>query len=192
MKGPALTTKYAGAKLKLVPPELEHAAESLRWVTDPLVCRFMGMDFSDASLAREQSRLREIIESDDGYYWEISLDGRLVGNASLHSLAEYRNKYGKRAASYTIMIGDRAAMGRGIGTAATRAIFDWGFGKGGLELIVSRVAGQNTPSMSLMKKLGMRLTGTEPNTGAGRDAFTEWQVFEVARGAWAAARAERA
>jgi RimJ/RimL family protein N-acetyltransferase len=189
MKGPSLKLEYESAELKLVPPEPIYAADSLHWVSDPLVCRFMGMDFSDASLEREQERIREISESEDGYYWEMSLDGQMVGNASLHALAECHENYQQKAASYTIMIGDRAAMGRGIGTAVTRAVFDWGFGKGGLELIVSRVAEQNTPSMALMKKLGMWPAGTEPNTGAGREEFADWQVFEITHSAWAVVRA---
>jgi RimJ/RimL family protein N-acetyltransferase len=143
----------------------------------------MGLDISHASLEGERKRIHEILDSEDGYYWFFRLDGKMVGNASLHSLGEDRNKYGVKAATYTIMVGDRFAMGKGIGTAVTRAVFDWAFGEG-FELIVARVAEPNAPSRALMQKLGMRHTGIVPNeTGQPAD-LKEWLVYELNRGEW--------
>lgn len=183
MKGPELEVRYEGAELKLVPPGMEHAPDSLRWVSDPDVCRFMGMDFTNVSLAGERKRLREIIETADGIYWVIQLDGKAVGNASVNSLAKWSSRYHAKAGAYTIMIGDRKAQGRGIGTAVTRVVFDWVFGQM-FEAVVARVAPQNVPSLGIMKKMGMKFAGTEPNNEDGSAEYKDWQIWEVRRSDW--------
>jgi RimJ/RimL family protein N-acetyltransferase len=185
MKGLELAVPYEGASLKLVPPTLRHAPDSLRWVSDPDVCRFMGLDFSNVSLEGERKRLQEIIDTPDGVYWVIELDARPVGNASLHSIAEWTKRYSAKAGAYTIMIGDRAAQGRGAGTAVTHAVFDWAFTHD-FEVVVARVAPQNAPSLGIMKKLGMQFTGSEPNTEGGSAEHKEWQVWELKRAEWLA------
>jgi RimJ/RimL family protein N-acetyltransferase len=184
MTGRPLTAPFEGASLALVAPLLRHAGDSLRWVSDPDVCRLMGMDFSNVSLEGEQARIRQLTQTDDGIYWFIRLDGQLVGNASLHSFAKDRERYGVKAGTYTIMIGDRPSQGRGVGTAVTRAVFDWAFGEGGFELVVARVAEQNAPSLGIMRKLGLSFAGTTPNRQGTPADVQEWQLWEIRKEDW--------
>ncbi len=85
---------YPGGDLRLVEPSLEHAPLSLRWLRDPEVGQYMGVDFSDVSLATEQRRIRDILDGDDVYGWMIELDGQVIGAIEINRIQESSGQYG--------------------------------------------------------------------------------------------------
>lgn len=173
-----------GSSLQLVAPELKHAPDSLRWVTDAEAVRLMGADLSDISLAGEEERLHKIIEDQDAYHWIIVVDGRAVGNINLHDIAETSQRFNAKAGTLAILLGDKDVWGKGIGTKALQAVVAWAFEKADFSLITARAVTQNHGSTRLLQKVGFAFTGTEAYDGPDFGEATLWHDYVLTLAAW--------
>ena len=163
---------YKKARLRLVEPKIEYAKTSLNWTSNNEIVQYMGADFSNPSLEKEIERLQKIINSTDEYSWMIEVDGKVVGNVTLHDIQEKSSEFGLKAATHTILIGDKKYWGQGIGINVTRTVLEWAFNKGGFEVIFSRALEQNVGSLKTLIKAGFEKIGTTPPT---------WQNFKLTK-----------
>jgi [ribosomal protein S5]-alanine N-acetyltransferase len=149
---------------------------------DPAVMRYVG--------AGRRPLDRERLEESQGLvqeHWRAHgygplavverATGRLIGEAGLQVL-----EGGPEVeVTYTLA---RAAWGRGYATEAARAVLAWGFAQLGLEGVVAVVYPQNTASLRVLAKLGMRPAGEQHCYGAllAKYALTaaEWQAAGAA------------
>jgi RimJ/RimL family protein N-acetyltransferase len=164
--------------IKLIEPGLEHATDSLQWVSVDNVVRHMGADFSNPSLAGERKRIQEIIESPDRYSWMINCEGKLIGNVGINDIAEETEKAGMKTGSMAILIGDPEFWKKGIATRVCTAVLEWAKTKGKFEAMAARALEENAGSRRTLEKLGFIETGTEPYDGpADGRPISVWHNF---------------
>lgn len=164
--------------IHLIEPHLLHAASSLSWISNKDVVQYMGADFSNPSLAKEEERILEIIESSDRYSWMIECQKRLIGNICINSIKEETEKNGIKAGSLAILIGDPQFWKQGIATSACTAVLEWAEQKGGFKAITSRVLQENIGSKQTLKKLGFQEIDTEPYEGLIDGKKSTWHNFK--------------
>jgi RimJ/RimL family protein N-acetyltransferase len=172
---------YTDGHLRLIEPNLDHAEASVPWTSDSQVTQYMGGDFDLPSKEKEVERLLEIINNQDEYNWMIELNGQLIGNVHVDSIAETSAKFSCKAGNFGILIGDRKFWGKGIGQHVTSAVLEWAFSKGGFIIISSRVLNENTPSINLHKKFGFEYVSQSPYEGQINGKSTEWQNFKITK-----------
>lgn len=98
----------------------------------------------------------------------VETGGQLVGNVQLARIDPVQ-----RRAAVAIVIGDKAAWGRGIGRTALRILADYAFSALGLERLYAEVYGFNLRSQRLMGRVGFQREGVlrrhEWHNGARQD-----------------------
>jgi RimJ/RimL family protein N-acetyltransferase len=92
----------------------------------------------------------EELRLEEGRPFLLYLDGVLMGDA------DFRN-IDADTAEFAIMIGGRAAQGRGLGTRFGRMLHVFGFGTLGLARVYISVIPANTASRRLFEKLGYQI-----------------------------------
>ncbi|MDQ0375550.1 GNAT family N-acetyltransferase [Cellulomonas humilata] len=80
-------------------------------------------------------------------------DGHLIGYVDLHGAEPDRRELG-------FLVGERRLWGRGVGTAAAAAGLHHGFAEVGLREIWAEALDANEASVRILRRLGMRETGT--------------------------------
>lgn len=173
--------EYSLHKLKLVTPDIKYAKESLDWVSDKKVGKYMGTDFSDVSLDGEEQRLKEIINNPDAYHWMIEVDGKAVGNINLNEVEKTTKEFGVKAGKLNYLLGNSALWGKGITTVIVTKILDWAFSKADFEIIKSRVVPQNKPSQSVLVKSGFVEYGKEDYNGPDLDEPTWYITYKITK-----------
>ncbi len=87
---------------------------------------------------------------DPGYGpWAVVADGQLIGHAGLRWIPE-------EGATEVLYLLAPSAHGKGYASEAGRAALDYGFKVLGLERIVAWAMPENTASIAVMKRIGMR------------------------------------
>ena len=91
---------------------------------------------------------------EDPYAWIIELDGRCIGTAGFHQIAEE-----DRCATYRIGIFDPACMSNGYGTEATKLLVRYGFEEMHLHRIELKVLDYNRRGIRCYEKCGFSVDG---------------------------------
>lgn len=177
-----LSAAHVDHAIRLIAPDMTHAPHSLEWLSDAEVGQHMGADFSELSMATEEDRLKKIIESTDEYSWMIELDGKVIGNACINSIDEQTKKFGHRAGSMAILIGDKNAWGKKIARSVNTAVLDWAFGEGGFESLLARIKEENIGSIKSFAALGFEHTGDETEEAHGQTLH--WQHYVMRKEKW--------
>lgn len=81
--------------------------------------------------------------------------GRHVGNLGLHRIS-----WIYRRAELGIVIGERSAHGKGLGTEACRLIVGHGFSRFNLHKVFARVEAENKAGVRMFEKAGFRIEAT--------------------------------
>lgn len=63
----------------------------------------------------------------------------MVGNINLHEIAQSSADFNSSAATLAYLIGEPEVWGRGITTAATRAVLGWAFREAGFDVVRARI-----------------------------------------------------
>lgn len=137
-------------------PEPSDAEALYAQKNDPEVALQLGgfsRGYSRADVAEWIERHRM---ATDEVLWVIAdaKDGRCLGHVGL-----YRIDHRIRSAEFAIMIGDRAAQGRGLGKRLTRFCLDYGFGTLNLNRIELSFLATNERARKLYEGLGFRQEG---------------------------------
>ena len=170
---------------------LEPTAEELRRAA-PALAAFYNDDHNRRMMAHADEphtpedvvAYYEELRVEEGRPFLLYLDGVLMGDA------DFRNLEGD-IAEFAIMIGGRAAQGRGLGTRFGRMLHAFGFGTLGLARIYISVIPANTASRRLFEKLGYQIDDSpqarefvdEPSDitmSLPRDAFDRARTDELA------------
>lgn len=173
--------EYSLQKLKLVTPDIKYAKESLDWVSDKEVGKYMGTDFSDVSLHGEEQRLKEIINNPDAYHWIIEVDGKAVGNINLNEIENTTKEFGIKSGKLNYLLGNRTLWRNGITTAAVKKVLEWAFNTAGFEIIKSRVVPQNKSSQAVLIKSGFVEYGKEDYDGPDLGEPTWYITYKLAK-----------
>jgi ribosomal-protein-alanine N-acetyltransferase len=175
---------YTLHKLRLITPDVRYAPESLDWVSDKEVGKYMGADFSDVSLQGEKDRLMKIIENKDAYNWIIECDKKAIGNININEISETSKEFEVKAGMLNYLIGNKNLWGKGITTALVRIVLDWAFKKANFEVIKSRAVPQNKSSLKVLEKTGFIKYKKEDYDGPNFGEPTEYIAYELMKDAW--------
>ena len=171
---------YLTHRLFLVTPDVNYAKNSLVWISDKLVGRYMGADFSVASLEGEKKRLADLINDKDSFNWIIECDGKPIGNISISDIKKTSDEFGEKAGSLNYIIGARELWGKGITSSAAKSILEWAF-KNGFKIVKSRVIPQNRASETVLKKLGFSEYGREDYDGPDIGEKTWYITYKIVK-----------
>ncbi|GEM_PF-461290 len=151
-----------GAKVRLEPLLARHVSGAwLSWMNDSEVCRD-NRHGSGYTAEKLRAYVAEVSISHDTLAYAIILkDGnRHVGNASLNSISNT-----SRSAEISLLIGERNAWGKGVGTEACRLLLEHVFGSLDLHRVFVGATARNAAMARIAARLGM------VEEGVLRDAF---------------------
>lgn len=89
-------------------------------------------------------------------HWVIEHQGGLVGTCRLHQLECHDER-----ARFGIALFDRARLGQGLGTEATRAVLAYAFDALGLHRVDLRVLAYNARAIATYRRCGFVVEGRE-------------------------------
>jgi RimJ/RimL family protein N-acetyltransferase len=152
---------------------LEHLRPWMAWATEPATEAGMTTFFAAAEELWDQRK-------DFGYSIVDADDATILGGCGLHG----------RLGAHGLEIGYWVHVdhiGRGLATAASRALTDAAFGIDGIDQVRIQCAESNARSARVPEKLGYELQGLSvPDEGPCEGRST--QVWLIGRAAWIAGR----
>ncbi len=152
--------KFDGLELgrcRLVPFSEAHLSDRyVAWLNDPATVRFSEQRHRSHDRRSCEAYFRDVAASGDLFIAIEAPELGHVGNitVSIDGL--------NRSADVSIMVGEAAARGRGIATAAWCAIVDWLLGEGGMRRVTAGTMERNRPMIELLKKSGMTIETIRP------------------------------
>jgi len=157
---PAEGTPYdpnlEGERVALGPLRRELVPTYQRWINDFGTARTLAVVPRPLTEAQEIAWFERAANAEDGASFTVyeRADARAIGIAGLYGIAESR-----RAAMFTILIGEAAERGKGLGTDATRLVLDYAFSVFGLERVTLTVAEFNIAARRAYGKAGFTEIG---------------------------------
>jgi len=148
--------------------------------------RHVGLPDAAADLDSARAWLQTYADkaaADSGRLYGIWLDGLLVGGV-LFRVFDAR----QRTCEAGCWVEPDAA-GRGLVTRAVRVIVDWAVRERGVERVEWRVSAENTPSIRVAQRLGMRRDGVLRSQFLYRGVRQDTEVWSVLADEWVAGQA---
>jgi RimJ/RimL family protein N-acetyltransferase len=144
---------------RVVPFSRAHLTERyVGWLNDPLVVQYSEQRHRKHDLASCAAYAASFIRSDD-LFLAIEAPDLAVGHVGNITIAVDRPN---ASADISIMIGEPAARGTGIGTAAWCGVIDWLLGSGGLRRVTAGTMALNGPMLALLNKSAMTIEAVRP------------------------------
>jgi RimJ/RimL family protein N-acetyltransferase len=144
--------------VRLRPLALTDVNRMMDWVNDPDIVGNVAA-FSGQALTRgaEEAYVRRVVASRDDKVFAIERaeDGRYLGNVGIHQI-HWRSRVGRLAC----IIGYRAEMGKGYGSAAIAGALDWAFGQAKLHKVWLVVFKSNGRARRTYARIGFVEEGT--------------------------------
>ena len=171
-----------GTKVYLRPAERSDIPTFVRWFSDADVMRHLAMraPMSEAAETGWFDRMLDAQGKTD-YHLVICLiaDDRPIGTIGLHGI-DHENG----SAEFGIAIGEKSEWDAGLGTDATRAICDFGFGSLRLERIGLLVYEGNERARRAYEKAGFTQEGTLRRAHFVRGGHEGVHVMSLLREEW--------
>ncbi len=139
--------------VRLRPLATSDVDNMMTWVNDPeIVGNFAA--FSGQAFTREQelAYIERLLRSDADRVFAIerSVDGAYLGNVGIHQI-HWPSRVGRLAC----IVGARAEMGKGYGSAAIATVLDWAFGpEARLHKVWLMCFRTNTRAQGIYRRLG--------------------------------------
>src|SRR5262245_10407550 len=132
--------------------------DMMTWVNDPDIIgnfsTFSGHGFTrDEELVYIERMHRS--ESDRVFAIERAADGEYLGNVGIHQI-----HWPSRVGRLSCIIGSRAEMGKGYGSAAISQVLDWAFGEARLHKVWLMCFRENTRAQGIYRRIGFIEEGT--------------------------------
>ena len=169
------TPTLSGPAVRLVPFSPRHITNRyVAWLNDPEVVRFSEL----RQRRHTKQTCRRYLGSmrDGGHcFWAIVASGpprRHVGN-----IAAYVDRP-NRLAEVSILIGERAVWGHGLGSTAWSLVVDWLLGAGGMRKVVAGTMTANKAMLRVMERSGMAIEARHP-----RHFLLDGEEMDVVSGA---------
>ena len=128
-----------------------------RWLNDLEVTRTLGAFSVNVHPRESQERAydRSVHTEGDVSFAIVERDGRrVIGSTSLREIS-----FRTGAATFSIVIGEKACWDRGYGTEATRLVLDFAFHALGLHNVLLTVYDNNPRGVRAYEKAGFRVMG---------------------------------
>ncbi|MCD4669339.1 MAG: GNAT family N-acetyltransferase [Actinomycetia bacterium] len=146
--------EISGGKVILRPLEKQDLSKSLRWLTDPLVNKYLSQNFRDLTGGQEEKWFDYIQDSQKDMVFAI-LDrdaGLHIGNCALHKI----NKI-KSGCELGIVIGEKEYWDKGYGTDSVKALVGFALADLRLSRIKLNVYTYNHRAIRAYSKCGFGL-----------------------------------
>lgn len=167
------------AQVRLRPVTEADLPDYVRWFNDPEVTQFTALESGNATLEREREWFRTISDPEHrGRNWAIEVNGRHIGNCALHLDGN------GQTAGFGIIIGEKAAWGRGHGTAALREVLRVGFEEMDLHRIHLQVFAGNARGIRCYERCGFRHEGLHRQARWKRGEWVDVLSMAVLREEW--------
>jgi len=164
--------RLAEGKILIRPLKIKDLPQTLSWLKDPEVNKFLTAAYDDLDLKKEQDWLSEMNNSLADFIFAIEDKGnkRYIGNCALHKV-----DLKKRECEFGIVIGDKDYWGKQFGTDAINGIAKIASRKLKLLKIKLSVYEYNKRAISAYKKCGFEvreiLTANHLFDGCYRDTI---------------------
>ena len=178
-----------GERVRLRAVEREDVKKFFEWVNDPEVTfglsLYLPMSMTDEEKWFERISNREpnekplAIEMRDGEGW------RLIGNCTFFDIDTVVH-----SGELGIMIGDKSAWNKGLGTEAMSLLLRHGFDTLNLNRIMLKVYADNPRAIRAYEKSGFKQEGTLREAMYKRGGFIDVHVMSVLRREWDTRTAE--
>jgi RimJ/RimL family protein N-acetyltransferase len=131
-------------------------AKLVEWRNDPEIKALLGGWSFPVSLEAEQEWFEKArkVETTHRLAIEVLSDGRYIGNIGLYDI-----DWKDRKAEYGILIGDKAAWGRGYGLDASKVLLAYAFRELNLHRVFLRVLAHHERAIRLYEKIGFQEEG---------------------------------
>jgi RimJ/RimL family protein N-acetyltransferase len=151
---PGTTFNIIGDEVALGPLRKDLLPTYHRWINDLESARNLG-GYRPFAFEEEEKWYERLITSDDIHFTIYERErSRPIGTTSLTDI-DHRN----RRAEFGILIGERCARGRGLGTEVTKLVLDYAFSAVGLHNVMLRVFAFNKAAIRAYKKAGFKEYG---------------------------------
>jgi RimJ/RimL family protein N-acetyltransferase len=144
----------SATKVKLVAFEKEHAGNTLAWVNDLEIATAVNR-IKPVTEAEHQGWYQNITTRPDCYMFAVvDVAGKHFGNVWLFDVDNYHRK-----AEVRILIGDKSAQGKGVGTEALQLISRFAFEMANLHKLYAYVLETNPRAKRSFEKAGFSQEG---------------------------------
>ena len=168
--------------IKLAPLLPEHAAYFHAWVCDPEVIEYSLTAFQRLKTTEQIDQwFAATLQQPNCLNLGIFLKetNALIGYAGLTGISAVN-----QSAEYFIFIGEKAAWGKGVGTAVTRQIVAIGFTHHQLNRIMLTVSELNTGGVKAYTKAGFVPEGRLRQAACRQGVFHDKIVMSVLKAEW--------
>ena len=172
--GPTLT----GSRLTLRSPHLRDIPLFRRWLADPEVARYWWT--RDVPWARRPALAAVVLFigglRPDVILWTIAHEGKPIGHCLIRKIDRAR-----RQATAAILIGERAAQGKGFAAEAMAIRNQFVFDRLHLETLTATALAANVASHRVLEKSGYRLVGVAAGGALVAGRREDLMLFELTR-----------
>jgi len=150
VKTPTLQTRG----IRLVPFSPRHITDRyVGWLNDPAVVRFSELRHRRHTRRSCRGYLDDMRAGGHGF-WAIHAD--LPPTRHIGNIAAYIDR-ANEVAEVSILIGERAAWGRGIGSTAWSLVVEWLLGSAGIRKVAAGTMAANEAMVRIMERSGMAI-----------------------------------
>ncbi len=177
----------ADSRVTLVALDRDHMARTRAWANDPVAARLMDRA-RPVSESEHDAWFQSILARQDCVYFAVERleEPRHVGNVWLWDIDPRHRK-----AELRVVIGDPAARGHGVGTAAIDQLCRYGFERLNLHRIYAHVLAVNPGGRRAFEKAGFALEGTLRDDRWHGDGYVDtWLLARLRESRPPSARAE--
>lgn len=128
------------------------------WLNDPEVVRYSEQRHRAHDLASCEAYFRSVQASGNLFLAIEAVDPALGHVGNMTASFDLPN----RTCDLSIMVGEAAARGTGIGSLAWCAMVDWLLGPGGQRRVTAGTMAENRAMLALMAKSGMTIDAVRP------------------------------
>ena len=150
---PPSTRDSLASSLRLVPLAVDHVAHVMTWVNDREVMQYFANRQSDIREEDERRYIESLTQSKTDRAFSIFAGDEYVGQCSINQI------YWPAKNGRLFIVVRREAQGRGLGTAALRALFAIAWGELGLHKLWLIVRKDNRSAQAMYLKLGFDFEG---------------------------------
>jgi [ribosomal protein S5]-alanine N-acetyltransferase len=128
------------------------------WFNDPEVTKFTATGYYPHNAELQAKYFDRLMQSDSDVVLAVidRSNDRHIGNVGLHRIERIH-----RTAYLGIVLGEKSAWGRGIGSRCWQAITDYGFSVLNLQKICATIVDGNDGSMKCALKAGYKVEGRQ-------------------------------
>jgi RimJ/RimL family protein N-acetyltransferase len=173
-----------GERVYLRPAERDDLPRFVEWLSDAETAHYLGPG-APLSLPLEERWFERMLEAQgrSDYHFVICLreTDEPIGTISLHGV-----DLANGSAAFGIAVGAKDRWGQGLGTDATNAIVDFGFGELRLERIELDVYDYNRRGRRAYEKAGFVFEATRRRAHFHRGQHHDVHVMSILRDEWLA------